>query len=122
MRLLIDNALSPHLASILRADGEDAVHIRERIPHDSPDEVVFDLAAAEQRILISADSDFGTILAHRRASRPSLILLRHDAPALPEFQAPLIHRILRAAESELLAGCVVSATKDRLRLRMLPFG
>lgn len=121
MRLLIDNALSPHLASLLRKSGEDALHIRELIPPDSPDEAVFEVAAAEDRILISADSDFGTILALRRAIAPSLILLRHDAPAIPELQAPLIRRLLEAARSELLTGCVISVNRDRIRLRMLPF-
>ncbi len=51
----------------------------------------------------------------------SVILLRGDAPARPDLQAELIARILLSVADELARGCVVSATKDRVRLRLLPF-
>ncbi len=120
MKLLIDNALSPRLADLLNALGHDAIHVRDRIPPNAPDHEVFQLAADERRILVSADSDFGVILANRPHPSPSLILLRHDAPGHPSLQAPLIARVLQAAAVELTDGCVISVTKTRIRLRMLP--
>lgn len=120
MRLLIDNALSPRLAELLRAAGHDAIHIRDRIPPSSSDACVFELAAGENRILVSADSDFGVILATRAQTAPSLVLLRHDAPSQPSAQALLLDRVLTTAAAELRQGCVISVTKHRIRLRMLP--
>ena len=79
MRFLIDNALSPEVAACLKQHGLDAVHLRDLIDPSSPDEKVFDLAAAEGRILVSANSDFGAILANRLSSKPSFILFRHGA-------------------------------------------
>ncbi len=120
MKLLVDNALSPLVARLLRERGHDAVHIRERMPADSPDETVFERAASEGRIIVSADTDFGVLLASRGLSQPSLILLRHDAPGAPEAQASLLLRILAASAADLERGCVISVTRNRARLRMLP--
>jgi hypothetical protein len=37
-----------------------------------PDSQIFERAAAEDRIAVSADTDFGTLLAQRRTSLPVL--------------------------------------------------
>jgi len=76
MRFLIDNNLSPRLVAILAESGHDAVHVRDRELHAATDEVVLEWARLEQRVLLSADTDFGTILAHSRARSPSVVLLR----------------------------------------------
>lgn len=120
MKLLIDNALSHQLAELLSAAGHDAVHLRDRIPVDSPDERVFELAQQEDRVIVSADTDFGAILANRSEIKPSFILLRHDAPALPERQASLLTQVISAAILDLEEGSIVSVHRDKIRIRRLP--
>src|SRR6186997_1438478 len=66
MRFLIDNALSPALAPLLQQAGHDAIHVRDLGLQHADDEVIFERAAAEHRIVVSADADFGTLLAVRR--------------------------------------------------------
>ena len=65
MRLLVDNALSPALADLLRKAGHEAVHLREAGLHHAHDEEIFGRAAAEDFVVVSADTDFSTFLATR---------------------------------------------------------
>ena len=65
MKFLIDNALSPALAALLQQAGHDAIQFRSIGLQRADDDVIVDRAAAERRILVSADADFGTLLAVR---------------------------------------------------------
>ena len=73
MRFLVDNALSPVLATLLSQAGHDALHGRTIELQRADDIVIFDKAAADDRIVVSADTDFGALLAARRVKKPSVI-------------------------------------------------
>ena len=76
MRFLVDNALSPALATLLTQAGHDALHVRTIELQRAEDIVIFDKAAAEDRIVVSADTDFGALLAARNVQKPSVIQFR----------------------------------------------
>ena len=120
MKILVDNALSPLLAELLSSQGIDAVHLRDILPVDASDFVVFDLAQSEGRIILSADTDFGAILANRNESHPSFVLLRHDTPSLPQQQVLLVLKTLEHAKNDLQSGCIVSVNRGHARIRQLP--
>jgi predicted nuclease of predicted toxin-antitoxin system len=120
LKFLIDNALPPRLAHLLSRAGHDAAHVRDYGLHAAEDRVVLERARAEQRVLISADSDFAMLLALQEASQPSFVLFRETDAVSADQYADLLLSNLPALEAELSRGCVVVFRGGRVRIRSLP--
>ncbi len=87
MRFLVDNALSPVVAELLQEAAHDAEQVRDRGMQAATDEEIFDLAVREGRVIVSADTDFGTLLALRRTAEPSIVIFRRLAAVAVIFPA-----------------------------------
>jgi predicted nuclease of predicted toxin-antitoxin system len=75
MRLLADENIDPALVAWLRGQGHDVMAVREAIP-GATDRHVLDLAAKNERVLLTEDKDFGEMLFRRRLPSSGIILLR----------------------------------------------
>ncbi|BCJ58385.1 DUF5615 family PIN-like protein [Micromonospora endophytica] len=120
MRFLIDNNLSPAVAAGLRNQGHDAEHLRDYGLAAAPDEIVLDRARQEQRVLISADTDFGTLLASSGASEPSVLLVRRISGRRAAQIVAILVANLAAVADDLASGAIVVVGEDWLRVRPLP--
>lgn len=78
-------------------------------------------AAAEDRVLLSADTDFGEMLAVGRVIAPSVILFRRLGRR-PDELARLLVNNLDAVRDELHSGALIVITADKMRVRRLPLG
>ncbi len=120
MKFLIDNNLSPLLAESLKAAGHDAVHLRDLGMQAAPDPAVLQRAQGDERVLVSADTDFGGLLSRSRATGPSVLLIRRLAGRRAAEQSAIILANLDQIAEDLTAGAVVVIGDDWIRIRRLP--
>ncbi len=117
MRFLVDANLSPRVAT----GGFKSIHVGNVGLLTAADQAILDYAAASELVIISADTDFGELLAiSRGAVRPSVVLLRSADRLSPEQQAALLIANLRAVADELGTGALVTIARGRVRIRSLP--
>lgn len=119
MRFLADMGISPSTTCRLREAGHDATHLRDEQLQRLPDQAVLAKAQSEQRVLLTADLDFGYLLAASRQSTPSVILFR-----LTDMRPEQVNRRLDAALSKSLpeSGFFVVISDNSIRVRHLPIG
>lgn len=86
----------------------------------APDPEIMTAAARERRILLTADADFGALLALGSRATPSVVLLRSADHLRPAEQAELLAANLPLIAEDLEKGAIASLTRDRLRVRELP--
>lgn len=119
MKVLVDESLQHELARLLNEAGHDAVHVADLGLRGAPDDEVLATGASSGRVLITADTDFGTLLALSNASGPSVVLLRGPGRRVVD-RLPVILAVLQSVDAQLGLGAVVTVERSRLRVRDLP--
>jgi predicted nuclease of predicted toxin-antitoxin system len=71
-------------------------------------------------VLVSADSDFGTILARTGAKTPSVVLIRRGQNRRVDELISLLVANAAPIQSAADQGCVVVLTEQAIRIRRLP--
>ncbi len=111
--------LSPRVATWLRSQGHDALHLREVRMQRATDATIVATAVREGRKILTCDLDFGAILAQDRAARTSVVVFRLADVSADRIIARL-NAILPSVAAALDAGAIVSVDDWRHRVRALP--
>ncbi len=82
MRFLFDQSADFRLISPLIALNHDVRAISREYPGGLPDEEVLALASGDQRILITADRDFGELVFRKRLHHTGILLMRLPGASL----------------------------------------
>jgi len=119
MKLLLDQGLPRSSAVLLREMGIDAIHVGDLGMSSAPDEAILAFARENGFIIVTLDADFHALLATSAAPGPSVVRLREQRLKARDA-ARLLRAVLDRAEIEMDSGCLVTVTKDSIRLRRLP--
>jgi predicted nuclease of predicted toxin-antitoxin system len=84
-KLLTDENIDYELLHFLRNEGFDVFDIKEERLFSLPDSDILDYALKNERIIITQDSDFGTLVFRENFNFYGIIYLR------PGHQNPIIH-------------------------------
>ncbi len=119
MKLLVDMNLSPAWVESLRAGGWEATHWSLLGNPRSPDTEIMRFALAHDWTVFTNDLDFGALLAHTRAGKPSVFQVR-ARDVSPGHLTPLVLQVLRQFQGELASGALVTVDEASQRVRLLP--
>lgn len=117
MRFVADESTDFAVVRALRAAGHDVLATAETSPR-SDDEDVIRLAAAQKRILLTEDKDFGHLVYSRGEASVGVLFLRFPAGT----RSRLAETVCRLVESkgEHLIGRFVVVQPGRIRLGRTP--
>jgi predicted nuclease of predicted toxin-antitoxin system len=117
--ILLDQGLPRSTADLLRSEGWDVLHVGDIGMSRSSDRQILEYARSKNRVIITLDSDFHTILALTNASTPSVIRIRLEGMKGPEL-AHLIRKLTPRIAPQLKKGAMVSVSDSGIRIRTIP--
>jgi predicted nuclease of predicted toxin-antitoxin system len=119
MKVLVDMNLSPDWTHFLGASGYETVHWSDVGPTHATDHELMRWAIANDHIVLTADLDFGAILAMTQGTKPSVVQVRSEILS-PRAIGGAVVRALGQAHRELADGALISLDAAHSRLRILP--
>jgi len=121
MRFIADMGISPKVVDALCKDGHDAIHLWDEGLGQLPDSVILAKAREDGRILLTADLDFGQLMAGSSETLPSIVPFR--LPSMkPARVTERLRVVLADCGSDLASGLFVTVTESAVRIRHLPIG
>ena len=103
----------------LNAAGIEAHHWSLLGDRNAPDSTIFEFARRNGAVVLTADLDFGTLLAGTRSGKPSVIQLRLPKVSLEKALESTLRTLTRFG-AEIEAGAIVSIDAATTRVRILP--
>ena len=112
MKFLIDRCAGSKLAAWLRSRGHDVIESRSLGP-DPGDGQILEWAWRQKRVLVTIDTDFGTLVYRAGASHSGIVRLP-DVPASKRIQ--LMGALLNRYHEDLDAAAIITIRGERARV------
>ena len=119
MKFIVDMNMSAKWVQVLIDAGHTAQHWSSLGDAAAPDTEIADAATAQAAIVLTRDLDFSAILAVTHLAKPSVVHLR-DKDVADTATVARVLMTLKAFESQLQAGAILSIAGHRARIRLLP--
>ena len=113
MKVLLDTCVAAQAVGVLRTAGHDVVWAGDW-PSDPGDSEILRRAAAESRVLVTIDKDFGELVIVQGMMHVGLIRL---VGFRAREQGPALARLLSTYDAELNARAILTAEPWRVRVR-----
>lgn len=113
MKILLDTCVWGGVREVLKAAGHDVVWTGEW-EQDPGDEEILAYAHQENRILVTLDKDFGELAVVFGLPHSGIIRLVNLST---KQQGEISVEVLARYEKELEAGALITAERDRVRIR-----
>ena len=119
LRFLVDMNISPKTVANLHQQGWDILRVSQVLPMDAEDSEILEFARQQNRVVVTQDLDFSSLLALGGYAKPSLITFRLFVSD-PETITQKLLAILPQIEDALAEGCAVTIDDRTVRVRRLP--
>lgn len=119
IKLLLDQGLPRSAIVLLRQHGVDAVHVSEIGMSTASDIDIIHKARCDDRVIVTLDADFHSLLAVNAFSNPSVLRIRIEG-LNGEDLFKLLCRVLELCGNDLASGAVVSVQNNRIGIKLLP--
>ncbi len=112
MKFLVDRCAGKRLADWLRGQGHDVLEARTLGP-DPGDRELLEMAAKQERVLITIDTDFGDLIYVDRIAHSGMVRLP-DVSAGTRIK--IMEKILVEYEPQLRNRAIITVRGDRIRI------
>lgn len=119
MKFLLNLCLSPKIVLSIRSLGHEAIRVDQLNLAKASDHDIFYYAIRNDMIVLTADLDFGQILAFTQKNKPSVIIFRLENPST-EKVTKYLTQVITKFQNELEKGCIIAVNEKQIRVRELP--
>jgi len=115
MKFVVDAHLPPKLCAVLRAAGHDTIHTSTLAARNrTPDETINQVSLAEERVVVTKDSDF--YHAHLLHGKPWKLLLVRTGTISTRDLAALFERHLSAIVAAFETNSLVELDRQTVQV------